>query len=159
PFTINFATSTRPDTRISYGPGFAATTTKRISEVDALINSTTVRKYLLGYGTGNNGYRSLLTNLQQLGYDENNIVTTLPTSTFSYASASTQFYAPNGSPTVQNQAYVMADTLGQGVNEPVTMYKYDVDGTLHTKSSACGTVSAPDYWASNPPSTYSPVER
>jgi hypothetical protein len=62
--TITFATSTRPDTRVSFAAGFEASTTKRISEIDASANGSTVRKYLLGYGTGNNGYRSLLTSVQ-----------------------------------------------------------------------------------------------
>jgi hypothetical protein len=54
--TITFATSTRTDTRVSYAPTFAATTTKVISEVDAAVNGSIVRKYLLGYGTGYNTY-------------------------------------------------------------------------------------------------------
>src|SRR5262249_30313422 len=57
PFTVTFATSTRPDVRVSYAAGFAATTTQRISEIDSSINSSIVRKYLLGYGSGDNGFR------------------------------------------------------------------------------------------------------
>ncbi|MCP1846752.1 MULTISPECIES: glycine-rich domain-containing protein [unclassified Bradyrhizobium] len=157
PAQITFATSSRPDTRVSYAPTFKVTTNYRISEIDALFNGTTVRKYLLGYGTGVNGKRSLLTTFQQQGYDENGVLTSLPAMTFSYASSSASFFNQNG--TLLNQADVPADTVGKGVNEAITLYKFDTDGTLHAQSSSCGNVSAPDYWASNPPSTYSPLER
>src|SRR5262249_52471657 len=79
--TVSFATSTRPDVRFSYATGFAATTTKRISEIDASVNGSVARKYLLGYGTGDNGYRSLLTSIQEQGYDDNNNLTSLPAAT------------------------------------------------------------------------------
>ena len=36
----------------SYAAGFSVTTNYRISQIDALINSTIVRRYLLGYGPG-----------------------------------------------------------------------------------------------------------
>src|SRR5262249_26525316 len=118
PFTITFATSTRPDTRTSYATGFSSTLTQRISEVDALVNGTTVRKYLLGYGAGENGYRSLLTSVQQQGYDDNNNLTSLPATTFSYASSSTQFYTASGGVNpVNGQAWVIADTNGNGIND------------------------------------------
>jgi hypothetical protein len=50
--TISFATSTRPDTRVSYAGVFAATTTQRISEINAPVNGSVVRKYLLGNWSG-----------------------------------------------------------------------------------------------------------
>jgi hypothetical protein len=93
-FTISFATSTRPDSRLSYASGFAATTTQRISKITAAVNGTTVRQYDLSYGTGDNGYRSLLTSIQQKGYDDNNTLITLPAMNFTYATSSAQFYAP-----------------------------------------------------------------
>ena len=52
PAVISFATSTRPDARISFAPGFKVTTNYRISEIDAAFNGQTVRKYLLSYGPG-----------------------------------------------------------------------------------------------------------
>ena len=43
-----------------------------------------------------NGMRSLLTSMQQQGYDDNNNnLTSLPATTFTYASSSTQFYSPS----------------------------------------------------------------
>ena len=68
----------------------------RISEIDASFNGQIVRKYLLGYGTGNNGFRSLLTSLQEQGYDDNQTLTSLPATTFTYTSATTSFLTQNG---------------------------------------------------------------
>ena len=113
-FKITFATSTRPDVRQSSAPGFRVTTNYRVSEIDAYNNGSVVRKYLLGYGPGINGKRSLLTSLQEQGYDENNTLTTLPAMTFTYASSSSQFYTTNG---VNSSAYIVADITGDGFNE------------------------------------------
>ena len=96
PATISFTTATRPDARISFAPGFKETTNYRISEIDASFNGQVVRKYLLGYGAGNNGYRSLLTSLQEQGYDDNQTLTSLPATTFSYISATSSFLTQNG---------------------------------------------------------------
>ena len=90
------------------------TTNYRVSEIDAYNNGSVVRKYLLGYGPGINGKRSLLTSLQEQGYDENNTLTTLPAMTFTYASSSSQFYTTNG---INSSAYIVADITGDGFNE------------------------------------------
>jgi hypothetical protein len=96
PATVSFTTATRPDARISFAPGFKETTNYRISEIDASFNGQVVRKYLLGYGAGNNGFRSLLTSLQEQGYDDSNNLTTLPPTIFSYISTTTSFLSQNG---------------------------------------------------------------
>jgi hypothetical protein len=162
--SITFATSTRPDTRVSYASGFAATTTKLISEVDALVNGTTVRKYLLGYGTGNNGYRSLLTSVQQQGYDDSGNLTSLPATTFGYTSSSTQFYGPSRDISSWGQSYVIADTNGNGIND-VSAFYFDTN-TLSNhsnievdNSSYVTSYVPPDYWANAPGSPLSPQER
>jgi hypothetical protein len=113
-FNITFATSTRPDVRQSSAPGFRVTTNYRVSEIDAYNNGSVVRKYLLGYGPGIDGRRSLLTSLQEQGYDDNNTLTTLPAMTFTYASSSSQFFTTNG---VNSSAYIVADITGDGLNE------------------------------------------
>ena len=128
--TVTFATSTRTDTRVSYASGFAATTNKVISEIDAAVNGTTVRKYLLGYGVGDNGYRSLLTSVQQQGYDDNGNLTTLPPTTFTYATSSAQFYAP-GATRIANAAFVVADSNGNGTNDVNAFVTSPYDGTIH----------------------------
>ena len=128
--TVTFATSTRTDTRVSYASGFVATTSKVISEIDAAVNGTTVRKYLLGYGVGDNGYRSLLTSVQQKGYDDNGNLTTLPPTTFTYATSSAQFVTP-GATRIANAAFVVADSNGNGTNDVNAFVTSPYDGTIH----------------------------
>jgi hypothetical protein len=157
PATITFATSTRPDPRISFAPGFKVTTNYRLSEIDASFNGQLVRKYLLGYGTGNNGVRSLLISLQEQGYDDSNNLTTLPAMTFSYlnalpATTSSPFLTQNG---VSESSYVVADANGDGVNDISLMYSSN--GTNPTGGSINSTQlggSTPDYWAGTGTSTY-----
>jgi hypothetical protein len=122
PAKITFATSTRTDVRASCASDFKVTTNYRISEIDSLFNGTTVRKYLLGYGVGDNGARSLLTSLQQEGYDDSNNLTALPAMTFTYATTSTAFYAPSSSG-IYGQASVISDVNGDGVNDVNVFYQ------------------------------------
>ena len=114
--TVTFATSTRTDSRTSYAAGFAATTTKVISQIIAAVNGVTVRQYDLTYSTGHNGTRSLLTSVQQKGYDDNTNLTALPATSFTYTSTSTQHYGPAAEP-VKNTSYVVANSDGDGIND------------------------------------------
>src|SRR5215831_18766195 len=161
--TVSFATSTRPDVRLSYAGGFAATTTKRISEIDASVNGSIARKYLLGYGTGDNGYRSLLTSIQEQGYDDNNNLTSLPATTFTYSTTSTQFYAPSAKQADEGAAYAVADTDGDAINDlnvfmPGAGQGFDyVDGGFAISVPNAST-PPPDYWALNT-SPHTPEER
>jgi hypothetical protein len=159
--TITFATSTRADVRVSYAPTFAATTTKVISEVDAGVSGTIARKYLLGYGAGNNGYRSMLTSVQQLGFDDNNTMAVMPTTTISYLSSKFRFYAP-GPKQISNQAYVVADTNGDGINDiniftesPTTDNVWWANTTA-TSTVPGGGIGTPDHWSDG---SGNPVER
>ena len=54
---------------------------------------------LARYGPGINGIRSLLTSLQQQGYDDNNNLTSLPATTFSYANSPAMFSSPSSGKT------------------------------------------------------------
>ena len=119
PAVISFATSTRPDTRISFAPGFKVTTNYRISEIDTSFNSKLLRKYLLSYSSGMNGVRSLLTSVQQQGYDDNSNLVSLPATSFTYASSTGQFYTLNG---VTSAAFQVADTNGNGINDRNEFY-------------------------------------
>jgi RHS repeat-associated protein len=164
PALVTFATSTRSDTRISYAPGFRVATNYRVSEIDAAFNNQTVRKYLLSYGQGVNSMRSLLTSVQQQGYDDNNNLTSLPATIFTYASSSTQFYSPSayGNP-ISSATYQVADTNGNGINDVNEFYYTGCSGTSTcTKGSKIvfdqsSTVynyndshSPPVYWAFSP---------
>jgi RHS repeat-associated protein len=164
PATITFATSTRPDPYIDYRPTFKVTTNWRISEIDASFNGSVVRKYLLSYGSGNNGVRSMLTSVQEEGYDDSSNLTTLPAMTFNYVSTSTQFYTP-GSSTLyaKGQSYVVADTKGDGINAVNEFYynnSTNATGSqmLIDQNTLVTNVVPPDWWAlaPNPPT---PQER
>jgi hypothetical protein len=150
--TVTFATSTRSDTRISFASGFLATTTKRISQITAAVNGTTVRQYDLAYGVGDNGYRSLLTSVQQKGYDDNNVQTTLPPMTFAYATSSTQFYGP-AIRAINGAAYAVADTDGDGIND-VNLFMPGLGEGFMWADNAASAIAVPDsshappeYWA------------
>ncbi|MBI2612527.1 VCBS repeat-containing protein [Candidatus Kaiserbacteria bacterium] len=164
PFTITFATTTRPDARISYASGFSATTTKRIYEIDASVNGSTVRKYLLGYGTGNNSLRSLLTSIVQQGYDDNNTLVTLPAMTFSYASSSTQYFGP-AIQNVDGADYAVADTDGNGIND-VNLFMPGTGNGFMWHDNEASAIAVPDashappeYWASTGYPNQVPLER
>jgi len=165
-FKVTFATSTRPDIRTSYASTFGVTTNFRISEIDALINNTTVRKYLLGYRSGSNNKRSLLTSFQQQGYDENNTLTSLPAMTFTYASSSAQFFSPGGGGhTVNGQQWLIADTDGNGINDTNSFFHNDFSNlvqeqmVLNNTTLTDNTFTPPDYWASGPTSPLYGQER
>ncbi len=115
--TITFATSTRPDKVVSFKGGFEEDTNYRISQITAAVNASTVRQYNLSYTTGNNGNRSLLSSIQENGYDDNNVQTSLPAMTFSYVSSSTSFATTTGSGIVNGDPYLAADVNGDGQND------------------------------------------
>ncbi len=115
--SITFATSTRPDSFIDYRPTFEVTTNYRITEIDAKVNGNLVRKYVLSYTTGNNGYRSLLSGVQETGEDANGNQLTLPATTFQYASTSVTWTFQNNFGYAANQSNIAAQSHGDGVND------------------------------------------
>jgi FG-GAP-like repeat len=117
PMTVNFATSTRSDKVMSFKGGFEEDTNYRISQVTAAVNGSTVRQHNLSYTTGNNGARSLLSSVQENGYDDNNVLTSLPAMTFGYVSSSTSFVTTKGSGIVSGYPYFAADVNGNGQND------------------------------------------
>lgn len=154
PFTVTFATSTRSDTRVSYASGFAVTTSKRITQIAATVSGAAVRQYDFAYGTGNNGYRSLLSSVQERGYDESGIATLMPTTTFSYLSSSEQFFEPGNPTTISSSAIVVGDTSGDGVND-LARFTSPTGYVNYQGSGSTDTFSPPDYWASGS----NPLER
>jgi RHS repeat-associated protein len=130
PMTITFATSTRPDKVMSYKAGFEVDTNYRISQITAAVSSTTVRQYNLSYTIGNNGTRSLLSSIQENGFDDNSIETVFPAMTLGYVSSSTAFVWPSGTGTVSGDPYIAADVNGDGINDSTNI--------------ACNTTSGPE---------------
>jgi hypothetical protein len=157
-FAITFSTTTRPDTYISYKPLFKVTTNYRISMITAAVNGTTVREYDLSYGSGNNGVRSLLSSVQQKGWDQNgqNGVT-LPAMTFSYANTSTWFVGPSG---VKNGSYVIADINGDSLNDWTEAYVPFLPSSPSAFSNSGSLPTPPGYWGFQESSclSYRPAE-
>ncbi len=126
PTTITFATSSRPDATMTLLPGFEVDTNYRIAQITEAISSTTVRQYNLSYTTGNNGSRSLLSSVQENGWNESGAETSLPAWTFGYVSSSTPFvsaYGSGGGPVNSGGDYlVAADANGDGINEQVNLH-------------------------------------
>jgi len=83
-FSVVFTRETRSDAMQSSAPGFIATTNYRISQIQTLVSGVWARKYVLAYGIGANEARSILASATESGKDINNIITTLPATTFSY---------------------------------------------------------------------------
>lgn len=89
-FTVDFARELRPDIATSTASTFEMTSKYRINEISASINGTWARKYELDYTAGDNGSRSLLSTVTESGqaFDTgSSVVSTLPSTIFSYASS------------------------------------------------------------------------
>src|SRR5208282_1413862 len=121
PMTITFATSTRPDKVMSFKGGFEVDTNYRISQITAAVNGTTVRQYNLSYTTGDNGTRSLLSSVQENGWDDFSVETSFPAMSFGYVSSSTPFVGAVGSGTVSGDPYIASDINGNGMNDAVNI--------------------------------------
>jgi YD repeat-containing protein len=141
PMTITFATSTRSDKVMSFKGGFEEDTNYRISQITASVNANTVRQYSLSYTTANNGIRSLLSSIQENGYDDNNVLTSLPAMTFGYVSSSTSFATTTGSGVVNGDPYLPADVDGNGQNDSTNIECASVTGPENGYIYLDGTTS------------------
>jgi RHS repeat-associated protein len=148
-FTISFTKSSRPDTYISYKPLFKVTTSYRITQITAAVNSNVVREYNLSYTSGNNGLRSLLSSVQENGYDANHQnQVTLPAMSFAYDSDSSPFVAPASTINV-NAGVVVADANGDGINDETysKLHSGNVEaGVISGGAGGSVNVSVGEYW-------------
>jgi RHS repeat-associated protein len=81
-----------------YYPSFKVKTGYRITSITATVNDAWVRKYDLGYSTGDQGYRPLLASITASGRDlDTNTVVVLPAATFSYKTHGTLGWNDQGS--------------------------------------------------------------
>ena len=117
-FLVTFTTASRPDKRVNYLPGFKVTTNSRISQITAAVNGNVVREYNLSYTAGNNGLRSLLSSVQENGYDANhqNMVA-YPALSLNYINTTSPFVAPHSNGAITGPSWVIADVNGNGVND------------------------------------------
>jgi RHS repeat-associated protein len=156
PATITFATSTRTDPLTSYKAGFKVWTNYRISQITANFNSTMVRQYALSYGTGSNGYRSLLTSIAETGRDDDGVQVTLPAMTFTYVASTSPAYTPSDSTmNVDGQSYVVSDTNGDSRNDVNKFYFNQSSSATGSsmfinQSTSVTNVVPPDYWTLTP---------
>jgi len=154
-FTINFTLESRSDIFKNYSPlKFIEITHYRISKITASVNGNIVREYNLAYTHGNNGYRSLLSSIQENGWSPSGTESSLPAETFGYISSTTAFVWPAASPyRVYGAGWVVADANGNGVNDITNFYQ--------TGGAALGSVlvqdqtsqlspTPPDFWATDP---------
>jgi YD repeat-containing protein len=156
-FSINFTLEDRPDTIDDWSAAFTSPilTTQRVSKITASVNGTIVREYDLSYTTGNNGHRSLLSSLQEFGWDANHQnEVSYPATSFGYISSTTAFIQPAApSNRVYSSSWVITDANGDGRN--------DITNSYITGGTTQGSVlvqdnltqqspSIPDYWATDP---------
>ena len=84
PFEVDFLRTSRNDAATSSQPGFPIHSNYLTNEVDVKVSGTWVRKYLLGFTTGDNQSRSLLNSITEEGQDDVGGTITLPPVSFSY---------------------------------------------------------------------------
>lgn len=149
PMTINFtlASSTVPNT--TYKSGFKISTNKQISEISASVNGTWVRKYAISYGVGSNGFRPVLTSIQQTGRDSNGAQITLPAMSFSYASSTVDWVYDAGNRGYQltNQAYLAVPSLNNGRNDQVEFRLNSTTGVKQGYINGNYIGVPPEVWA------------
>jgi len=147
PISVTFATSTRLDTVMSFASGFEVDTNYRISQITASMNGSTLRQYNLSYTTGNNGYRSLLSAVQESGWNESGATTTLPAWTFSYMSSTTPFVLSMSSSYNCNTAgdpNIAAPVLGDGLNRAVGVEYNGFYGSINISNDPSSPLSWPN---------------
>src|SRR3989344_2209282 len=83
-FQVDFSRTTSTNNATSSAIGFPVKSNYRISEINAKINGSWVRKYALGYTTGDNGSTALLRSITDFGQNASGTAVVMPTSTFSY---------------------------------------------------------------------------
>ncbi len=83
-FEVEFFREIRSDSYTSYKTAFKVTTSYRINEIQAKVNGNWVKKYVITYTTGDNGFRSLINSITLSSKDKNGVIKTLPPSKFTY---------------------------------------------------------------------------
>ena len=152
PLEVDFTTASRPDPYVDYRSGFRVVTYNRISQITAKVSGTMVRQYALGYTTGNNGKRSLLSSIQLTGQDDLGAQISLPAMTFSYTNSSTQFVGPGPYVTLFSSSWIPADANGDGINDTSVLFKDTSTNRMQiwnaANSGGLFVENMPEYWAS-----------
>ncbi|OGZ45223.1 MAG: hypothetical protein A2756_01205 [Candidatus Ryanbacteria bacterium RIFCSPHIGHO2_01_FULL_48_27] len=83
-FELGFSREARNDIATSTQAGFPIVSNERVSEIQAKIAGSWVRKYTLAYTTGTDSIRSLLLSITETGKDESGSTIALPATSFHY---------------------------------------------------------------------------
>ena len=125
---MNFLRASSTDNASSTAAGFAVNSNYRVSEIDVNVSSTWVRKYVLNYTTGDNGYTALLHSITESGENASGTVVAEPSSAFTYQVQNTGWatsstwnppvaFVSNGG--VDN-GYRLADLTGNGLKDIIS---------------------------------------
>ncbi len=124
-FEIDFLRENRSDIATSSHSAFSVISHYRVSEIDVKVNGTWVKKYILGYTTGDNGVRSLLNTITEQGQDDLSQTITLPPTNFSYQASSPGWVATS---TTWNVPLPFTDYHHGGVDQGVRIADVNGDG-------------------------------
>lgn len=150
-FSVNFLRASSTDNGTSTATGFAVSSNYRVSEIDVDVSSTWVRKYVLSYTTGDNGYTTLLHSIAESGENASGTVVSEPSSTFTYQTqtpgwtSSSTWNPPVAfvSSSSADNGYRLADLTGNGLEDII--------------SSSSAYMNATSSWMSASSSWDSPV--
>ncbi len=123
-FSVVFNRQARGDDIVSYETGFIATTSFRINQIETQQSSSWLQRYDLGYTTGANSNRSLLSSVTQSGRDESGVVSSLPSTNFSYETQTTgdKQWTTDASWTIPENFITGYANLDEGVRD------FDING-------------------------------
>jgi YD repeat-containing protein len=154
PFQVSFLRTSRTDVATSSKTGFYVVDKSLINEIDTSVSGTWVHKYVLGYGTGSNGRRSLVTSVTESGQQEDGSASlTLPSETFAYTASTSGWTASSWTMPGNSNAYFingtadngsrLLDINGDGLPD-ITYYKHD--GITNPHGSCYGHSNATAGW-------------
>ncbi|MBI2627674.1 VCBS repeat-containing protein, partial [Candidatus Nomurabacteria bacterium] len=110
-FEVEFLREVRADVNKSYTTAFLVQTNYRINEIQTKVNDVWVKKYVMSYTTGDNGYRSLLSGITGLGQDESGISSiAIPPVTFEYQKSTDSW-------TQSNTTYVPPNNISGNIGD------------------------------------------
>jgi glycosyltransferase TcdB-like subunit of Tc toxin/VCBS repeat protein len=138
-FEVEFLTETRSDVATSSFTGFTVVAAKRINEIQIKVDGSWTRKYALGYATGDNGARTMLSTITESGRDDAGTITTLPAVTLQYQTVNKGWSESAVSiPIVFGNYTTLADVNGDSLVDIVDSIQYwnvsgyEISHTLET---------------------------
>ncbi|MES2668265.1 MAG: toxin TcdB middle/N-terminal domain-containing protein [Patescibacteria group bacterium] len=130
-FEVEFLREARTDIATSSKAGFLVTSNQRISEIQAKVNGSWVRKFVLSYTTADNSRRSIINTITESGKDDIGTITTLPVTDFDYRLSAKGWTRDTGLqlPVTFTETYTMdagvrlADVNGDGLTDVIKSYQ------------------------------------